>query len=162
MAYWNRLGATVTRVDDQNVAMKTAKVGSGNQPCWAPTDDYAVKYLSIQFPATPLLIVADHAGNSIPHWLGRLGVSESDTERHIGWDIGIAAVCIHSQRVRADFDPLRQSTTRLTQRNFDSAAPLSFINNGGNDGSRRTSLAARRSNPDHPSALALLALSQAA
>jgi hypothetical protein len=39
MAYWNRLGATVTRVDDQNVAMKTAKVGSGNQPCWAPTND---------------------------------------------------------------------------------------------------------------------------
>jgi hypothetical protein len=35
-------------------------------------------------------------------------------------------------------------------------------NNGGNYGSRRTSLAARRSNPDHYSALALLALSHAA
>ena len=33
---------------------------------------------------------------------------------------------------------------------------------GGNYGSRRTSLAARRSNPDHHSALSLLALSHAA
>jgi predicted N-formylglutamate amidohydrolase len=48
--------------------------------------------------SSPLLIVADHAGNSIPRWLGRLGVSESEIERHIGWDIGIAAVC----RVLAD------------------------------------------------------------
>ena len=32
---------------------------------------------------------------------------------------------------------------------------------GGNYGSRRTSLAARRSNPDHHSALSLLALSHA-
>jgi hypothetical protein len=38
-------------------------------------------------------------------------------------------------------------------------ASLSLSNNGGNYGSRRTSLAARRSNPDHHSALALLALS---
>jgi predicted N-formylglutamate amidohydrolase len=48
--------------------------------------------------SSPLLIVADHAGNSIPRRLGRLGVSESEIERHIGWDIGIAAVC----RVLAD------------------------------------------------------------
>jgi predicted N-formylglutamate amidohydrolase len=47
---------------------------------------------------SPLLIVADHAGNSIPRSLGPLGVSESEIERHIGWDIGIAAVC----RVLAD------------------------------------------------------------
>ena len=48
--------------------------------------------------SSPLLIVADHAGKSIPRWLGRLGVSESEIECHIGWDIGIAAVC----RVLAD------------------------------------------------------------
>jgi predicted N-formylglutamate amidohydrolase len=48
--------------------------------------------------SSPLLIVADHAGNSIPRLLGRLGVSESEIEHHIGWDIGIAAVC----RVLAD------------------------------------------------------------
>jgi predicted N-formylglutamate amidohydrolase len=42
---------------------------------------------------SPFLIVADHAGNAIPRALGRLGVPESELERHIAWDIGIAAVC---------------------------------------------------------------------
>jgi predicted N-formylglutamate amidohydrolase len=37
--------------------------------------------------SSPHLIVADHAGNSIPHLLGHLGVSESEIEHHIGWDM---------------------------------------------------------------------------
>ena len=41
---------------------------------------------------SPFLIVVDHAGNSIPRALGRLGVPETELERHIAWDIGIAAV----------------------------------------------------------------------
>jgi predicted N-formylglutamate amidohydrolase len=41
---------------------------------------------------SPLLIVADHAGNCIPRALGRLGVAQTECERHIAWDIGIAAV----------------------------------------------------------------------
>ena len=41
---------------------------------------------------SPLLIVVDHAGNSLPRALGRLGVPESELARHIAWDIGIAAV----------------------------------------------------------------------
>src|SRR5438132_4383074 len=42
---------------------------------------------------SPFVIVADHAGNSMPRALGRLGVSETECERHIAWDIGIARVC---------------------------------------------------------------------
>ena len=42
---------------------------------------------------SPLLIVADHAGNRIPRALGTLGVSDTERARHIGWDIGIAPVC---------------------------------------------------------------------
>jgi predicted N-formylglutamate amidohydrolase len=42
--------------------------------------------------ASPFLIVADHAGNAMPRVLGRLGVPESECQRHIAWDIGIAAV----------------------------------------------------------------------
>ena len=38
---------------------------------------------------SPFLIVADHAGNSMPRALGRLGLPESG-EHHIAWDIGIA------------------------------------------------------------------------
>jgi predicted N-formylglutamate amidohydrolase len=41
---------------------------------------------------SPFLIVADHAGNGMPRALGRLGVPEAECERHIAWDIGIAAV----------------------------------------------------------------------
>jgi predicted N-formylglutamate amidohydrolase len=41
---------------------------------------------------SPFLIVVDHAGNSIPRALDRLGVPEAELARHIAWDIGIAAV----------------------------------------------------------------------
>jgi predicted N-formylglutamate amidohydrolase len=39
-----------------------------------------------------LLLVADHAGRTVPRALGRLGVADADYERHIAWDIGIAGV----------------------------------------------------------------------
>src|ERR1700686_3400998 len=41
---------------------------------------------------SPFVIVADHAGNFVPRALGRLGIPEAELERHIAWDIGIAAV----------------------------------------------------------------------
>jgi predicted N-formylglutamate amidohydrolase len=43
--------------------------------------------------SSPFLFVADHASNSIPRSLSRLGVPETELKRHIAWDIGIAAVC---------------------------------------------------------------------
>ncbi len=42
--------------------------------------------------ASSFLIVCDHAGRAIPGRLGDLGVSASDWERHIAWDIGAAGV----------------------------------------------------------------------
>jgi predicted N-formylglutamate amidohydrolase len=41
---------------------------------------------------SPFLLVGDHAGNAIPKALGTLGISEEDRARHIGWDIGTAAL----------------------------------------------------------------------
>jgi predicted N-formylglutamate amidohydrolase len=41
---------------------------------------------------SPLVLVADHAGNLVPRALGRLGLSKPELERHIAWDIGIAEV----------------------------------------------------------------------
>jgi predicted N-formylglutamate amidohydrolase len=41
---------------------------------------------------SPLLLVADHAGRTVPRALGRLGVAAPDWERHIAFDIGIAGV----------------------------------------------------------------------
>jgi predicted N-formylglutamate amidohydrolase len=42
--------------------------------------------------ASPLVLVADHAGRTVPRALGRLGVADADLDRHIAWDIGIAGV----------------------------------------------------------------------
>jgi predicted N-formylglutamate amidohydrolase len=38
------------------------------------------------------LLTADHAGRAVPRSLGDLGVPAGEWERHIAWDIGIAAV----------------------------------------------------------------------
>jgi predicted N-formylglutamate amidohydrolase len=37
-------------------------------------------------------LTADHAGRVIPRKLGKLGLPESELDRHIAWDIGIAGV----------------------------------------------------------------------
>ncbi len=60
---------------------------------------------------SPFLIVADHAGNSMPRALRRLGVPETESKRHIAWDIGIAGLC----RVVAALDAtlVRQNYSRL-------------------------------------------------
>ena len=38
------------------------------------------------------LLTCDHAGRAVPGRLGRLGLAESEFERHIAWDIGARAV----------------------------------------------------------------------
>jgi hypothetical protein len=58
----------------------------------APNDPAPVRVHN-ENGSSPFLIVADHASNSMPCGLGRLGVPESECERHIAWDIGIAGVC---------------------------------------------------------------------
>lgn len=41
---------------------------------------------------SPLFLTADHGGRAIPRRLRQLGVPDSDMDRHIAWDIGIAGV----------------------------------------------------------------------
>ncbi len=41
---------------------------------------------------SPYFLTCDHAGLRIPRRLGRLGLKEHQLRRHIGWDIGVAAV----------------------------------------------------------------------
>jgi predicted N-formylglutamate amidohydrolase len=61
---------------------------------------------------SPFLIVADHAGNCLPRALHGLGVSESEYERHIAWDIGIAAVsCLLADALDATL--VQQNYSRL-------------------------------------------------
>jgi len=41
---------------------------------------------------SPWLLIADHAGQRVPRALHDLGLAQSELDRHIGWDIGIAGV----------------------------------------------------------------------
>jgi len=42
---------------------------------------------------SPMLLIADHAGNLVPRALQQLGLPQSELDRHIGIDIGILGVC---------------------------------------------------------------------
>ena len=39
-----------------------------------------------------VFVFADHASNHVPDWVGDLGVSDEDMQRHIAWDIGTETV----------------------------------------------------------------------
>ena len=57
-------------------------------------DESAPVTVQIENARSPLLILADHAGNLTPRALGLLGLSPGDfLQCHIAWDIGIATVC---------------------------------------------------------------------
>lgn len=69
------------------------------------------------------LLTADHAGRIIPRRLERLGVPEAELQRHIAWDIGIAAV---TERLSAALDAtaVLQAYSRLViDCNRDPAVP---------------------------------------
>ncbi len=42
--------------------------------------------------ASPFVLIADHAGRLVPQALGELGLPQDELARHIGWDIGVAAL----------------------------------------------------------------------
>jgi predicted N-formylglutamate amidohydrolase len=43
--------------------------------------------------ASPMLLIADHAGNLVPRSLRQLGLPQLELDRHVGVDIGILGVC---------------------------------------------------------------------
>jgi predicted N-formylglutamate amidohydrolase len=61
---------------------------------------------------SPLVLVADHAGNRLPRALGTLGLPQAELERHIAWDIGIAGVA-HLLADALDAVLIRQNYSRL-------------------------------------------------
>lgn len=71
-------------------------------------------------------LTADHAGRAIPGSLGRLGLPESELQRHIGWDIGIAAV---TERLSAALDAttvLQHYSRLVIDCNRDPSVPTSI------------------------------------
>ena len=62
--------------------------------------------------AASFLLIGDHAGNLVPVALAQLGVADDDRVRHIGWDIGVAALgTALARRIDACF--IRQIYSRL-------------------------------------------------
>ena len=58
------------------------------------------------------LLVVDHAGRAVPTALGRLGLPDSEFERHIAWDIGALGVADHLSAL-LDATAIVQSYSRL-------------------------------------------------
>ncbi|MEP6907686.1 MAG: N-formylglutamate amidohydrolase [Pseudoxanthomonas sp.] len=61
---------------------------------------------------SPFVLIADHAGQRIPARLGNLGLPQQEIDRHIGWDIGIAAVTERLSR-KLDAFAILQTYSRL-------------------------------------------------
>jgi predicted N-formylglutamate amidohydrolase len=61
---------------------------------------------------SPYLFVCDHAGNRIPHRLGRLGLSKQQLVRHIAWDVGARGLAEEFAR-RFQATLVRQVYSRL-------------------------------------------------
>jgi predicted N-formylglutamate amidohydrolase len=73
-----------------------------------------------------LFLTADHAGQTIPRGLRRLGLPDRELERHIAWDIGIAGV---TERLSAALDAtaVLQTYSRLViDCNRDPTVPSSI------------------------------------
>lgn len=73
-----------------------------------------------------LFLTADHGGRAIPRSLDHLGLPESELVRHIGWDIGIAAV---TEQLSATLDAtaVLQAYSRLViDCNRDPSVPSSI------------------------------------
>jgi predicted N-formylglutamate amidohydrolase len=63
----------------------------GRSPLLEP-DEPAPVTLDNDAGNSVFFLTCDHAGRAIPRRLGRLGLPEDETLRHIAWDIGIGAV----------------------------------------------------------------------
>ena len=75
-------------------------------------DEPAAFSLAREDAPSPFVLICDHAGKRIPRALGDLGVSASERERHIAWDIGAAGVASRlSELLDAFF--IQQTYSRL-------------------------------------------------
>jgi predicted N-formylglutamate amidohydrolase len=75
-------------------------------------DDPAAVRVTNPHGTSPFLLIGDHAGNLVPAALASLGLSDEELARHIGWDIGIAALgALLAARMDAAF--VHQAYSRL-------------------------------------------------
>lgn len=99
---------------------------------------------------SPFLLTCDHYGRRIPERLGRLGLTESDLERHIAWDVGIAGVARRlAEATGAHLIAQRYSRLVIDcNRPFESPGSIPLISEAthipGNDGLNFDEITARR------------------
>jgi predicted N-formylglutamate amidohydrolase len=99
---------------------------------------------------SPFLLTSDHYGRAIPRALGDLGLLESELERHIAWDIGIAGVASALSK-HLDAHLIAQRYSRLVidcNRPLDAPGSIPRISEAtvipGNDGLTQDAIEARR------------------
>jgi predicted N-formylglutamate amidohydrolase len=84
---------------------------NSSRPLLAP-DERSVAIALNPGAASPFLLLGDHAGREIPQSLAELGLPKAEFDRHIAWDVGIAAYgALVSQALNAPF--IRQRFSRL-------------------------------------------------
>lgn len=71
--------------------MSSRSTGRPVPPLLAPDEPPPFRIVRAE-GRTPLLLVCEHASSRVPWALGDLGLPAEERERHIGWDIGAAAV----------------------------------------------------------------------
>ena len=82
--------------------------------------------------ASPFLLIADHAGQAVPAKLDRLGLPQSELDRHIGWDIGIAGTTAQLAE-RLDACAIAQTYSRLVidcNRPLDAPGSIVAVSDG--------------------------------
>jgi predicted N-formylglutamate amidohydrolase len=84
--------------------------------------------------SSPFVLIADHAGQKIPVRLGDLGLPQSELDRHIGWDIGIAGVAERLSEKLDAFAILQAYSRLVIDCNRPLQAPGSIV--AASDGTR--------------------------
>jgi predicted N-formylglutamate amidohydrolase len=84
---------------------------NSSRPLLAPNERSVVLALN-PGADSPFLLLGDHAGREIPQSLAGLGLPKAELDRHIAWDIGVAACGARlSEALNAPF--IRQRFSRL-------------------------------------------------
>jgi predicted N-formylglutamate amidohydrolase len=101
----------MTDREDRHLDQRCADSSARSNRLLGP-DDLPPVVVTNQGGCSPFLLLGDHAGRAVPRALGDLGVPMAEMDRHIAWDIGIAAT---GERLAAGLDAcfIRQTYSRL-------------------------------------------------
>ncbi|MBL8471668.1 MAG: N-formylglutamate amidohydrolase [Rhodocyclaceae bacterium] len=106
---------------------------SATTPLLSPTDPppYTVFHPE---GASPFIILADHGGRAIPAALGSLGLAAADLDRHICWDLGVAALAAALAGELDAFAIVQNYTRLVIDCNRQPGAPESIVTRSENTG----------------------------